>query len=202
MTDVRILRQKNFQQIVKSVGLAKVMEITGRQRSQIADCAAGRRTIGEKLARGLESELGLELGSLDLPELNGDGLSVAPVGQRRVPLLPWTQVASGGDNEPTDVLLTSMKVSTNAFAIEIRDQSMSPAFAAGDRVIIDPEIAPVPGDFVVAIVCGEAVFRKFRKQTQNEFGLVPLNPDFPTLSGNEVEKIVGVMVEHRIYRKP
>ena len=93
--DVRKNRQINLQRVVKTLGISKVLELTGRQRSQVSDCAAGRRTIGEKLARSFETELGLEPGCLDLPLIEGEGLSIKPVGQRQVPLLSWLSVRSG-----------------------------------------------------------------------------------------------------------
>ena len=46
-------------------------------------------------------------------------------------------------------LLTDMKISDNAFAVAIKDSSMMPKFEVGDRVIIDPEVPPIPGDFVI-----------------------------------------------------
>lgn len=202
--DVRQNRQINFQKLVKSLGILHVLELTGRQRSQVSDCAAGRRTIGEKLARSFETELGIEPGSLDLPPIEGKGVSIKPVGQRQVPLLSWQDVLSGRHDEPVDFLTTDMKLSKNSIAIEIRDLSMFPEFKPGDRVIIDPEISPVPGDYVLALTIDktptEAYFRKFRMQTQEIFCLVPINPDFPQIEGKSV-KIFGVMAEHRIYRK-
>lgn len=203
-SDVRQNRQINFQKLVKSMGIAHVLELTGRQRSQVSDCAAGRRTIGEKLARSFEAELGIEPGSLDLPLIEGKGVSIKPVGQRRVPLLSWQNLLSGRYDEPVDILTTDMKLSKSSVAVEIIDLSMFPDFKPGDRVIIDPEISPVPGDFVLAVTLDktppEAYFRKYRMQTQESFCLVPINPDFPQIDGANV-RIFGVMAEHRIYRK-
>ena len=47
MQELRKLRTSNFALIVKTKGLSQIVEITGRQKSQISVCAAGRRTIGE-----------------------------------------------------------------------------------------------------------------------------------------------------------
>lgn len=199
-TDPRSLRQQNFQRTVKAIGLSKIVDITGRQRSQISDCAAGRRTIGEKLARRLEIELSLEPGSLDLPDIGGSGVEISTVGQHRVPLLPWAAVTEPQGIEPIDVLLTNMDLSAEAFALRIADSSMSPAFNIGDIVIIDPNISPAPGDYVVAIAYDEAVFRRFRRNSQESFRLIPNNQDFPPLDSGDEVKIIGVMVEHRIYR--
>lgn len=200
-TDPRSLRQKNFQKAVKTIGLSKVVEITGRQRSQVSDCAAGRRTIGEKLARKLESELGLEPGCLDLPDVGGSGIEVTTAGQHRVPLLPWEFVNNPNGANPLEILLTNMNLSPGSFAAKIIDQSMSPMFNVGDHIIVDPGIAPSPGDFVIASSPDGAVFRRYRLVSKDRFLLVPLNEDFPVLEGSDEVVIIGVMVEHRIYRQ-
>ena len=85
---------------------------------------------------------------------------------------------------------------------------MRPDFTPGDRVIIDPDVQPQAGDFVVAKNGEEeATFKKYRvrgsDQTGNAvFELVPLNEDFETMrSDMQPIRIVGVMVEHRKYRR-
>lgn len=96
------------------------------------------------------------------------------------------------------------------FALEIDGLSMLPEFRPGDRVLVDPKIAPRPGDFVVAKnTREEATFKKYRLRGQDArgndvFELVPLNEDFPTIRSDEHQLVViGVMVEHRKrYRRP
>ncbi len=85
---------------------------------------------------------------------------------------------------------------------------MLPDFREGDVVIIDPELAPTPGDFVVAKNGeNEATFKKFRPRGLNEHGeqvieLVPLNEDYPSIrSDAQPFRIIGTMVEHRRYRR-
>ena len=85
---------------------------------------------------------------------------------------------------------------------------MKPEFNEGDRIIVDPNVAPHPGDFVVAKNHNEeATFKKYRQRGIDEngndiFELIPLNEDYPTLRSDLVPlKIIGTMVEHRRYRK-
>lgn len=75
-------------------------------------------------------------------------------------------------------------------------------------MIVDPVIAPQPGDYVVAKNGEEeATFKKYRPRGMNERGdvvyeLVPLNEDYPSMRSDLTPiKIVGTMVEHRKYRK-
>lgn len=139
----------------------------------------------------------------------------APIGSRRIPLVSYVQAGAWkGHVEPYNAaadyesLLTDMDLSDVAFALEIKGDSMLPEFKPGDRVIIDPEIAPQPGDFVVAKNGQEeATFKKYRPRGINErgetvFELVPLNEDYPSMRSDVMQiAIIGTMVEHRKYRK-
>lgn len=100
--------------------------------------------------------------------------------------------------------------SAHAFALVIRDESMAPEFREGDKIIVDPEVTPQPGDFVIAKLerDAEATFKKFRPRGQDADGgamieLAPLNPDWPTLAINAETpgRIIGTLVEHRRYRR-
>lgn len=107
-----------------------------------------------------------------------------------------------------DTIYTDLELSENAFGLVIHGDSMTQEFNEGNRVIIDPSIAPQPGDYVVAKNGDEeATFKKYRPRIINSegntiFELVPLNEDYPTIS-NDVHplRIIGVMVEHREYRR-
>lgn len=91
-----------------------------------------------------------------------------------------------------------------AFFLEIEGDSMLPEFRPGDRVLIDPEVQPRPGDFVAARnTKQEATFKKYRVRGiggtgQEVFELVPLNDDYPILRSDEQHlTVVGTMLEHR-----
>lgn len=91
-----------------------------------------------------------------------------------------------------------------AFYLEIEGESMLPEFRPGDRVLIDPEVQPRPGDFVAARnTKQEATFKKYRVRGigdsgQEVFELVPLNDDYPILRSDEQHlTVVGTMLEHR-----
>ncbi|RKP46693.1 S24 family peptidase [Pararobbsia silviterrae] len=150
----------------------------------------------------------------DAPRFDNN-VELAGVGQRRVPVISYAQAGMMTEaidpydlGQGFDQLMTDIDVSDSAFALEITGVSMLPDFPEGDRVIIDPHIQPQPGDFVVAKNGNEEVtFKKYRPRGTNArgamiFELVPLNDDFPTLNSDRDEMhIVGVMVEHRKYRR-
>lgn len=138
-----------------------------------------------------------------------------PVG-RRVPILSYVQAghwremceqASGFDGN-VEYVSASIDIGSRGFGLWLRGNSMTPFFNEGDLVIIDPDEQPRPGDYVVAKNGSEeATFKKYRprgidESGQEVFELVPLNDDFPTMhSDRQHIEIIGVMVEHRIFRK-
>jgi SOS-response transcriptional repressor LexA len=140
----------------------------------------------------------------------------ATVGTRRVPVLDYVQAGQwravnglpGENIEMQETILTDLEYPPSTFALRIKGESMEPEFRAGDVVIISPLQQPQPGDFVVATEeSGEATFKQYRSAGRNEkghdvFELWPLNPLYgPMRSDRQQLAIVGVMVEHRKYRR-
>lgn len=94
------------------------------------------------------------------------------------------------------------KLSRWAFCLDVEGMSMAPRFQPGDRLFVDPDRSPSPGNFVVARNgSNQATFKKYRPRgidaAGNEiFELVPLNDDFPTLrSDQETLVVIGVVTE-------
>ncbi|MFQ2432747.1 S24 family peptidase [Aeromonas caviae] len=141
--------------------------------------------------------------------------AVIPQGGR-VPILSYVQAgnwreiceqATGFDGN-VEYVAASVDIGPRGFGLWLRGNSMTPQFNEGDLVIVDPDEQPRPGDFVVAKNGSEeATFKKYRprgidESGQEVFELVPLNDDYPTMhSDRQHIEIIGVMVEHRIFRK-
>lgn len=141
------------------------------------------------------------------PDLSDWSMSPASIGTRRVPLVSheaagrWTgEVNQSHDSK--DWLMTDLEHSGSAFALEIRDEAMLPEFKEGDKIIIDPEVQPRPGDFVLFSHDDAVDFRKYRPRTADVFELMPLNDDFSSIRSDVTQvNIIGTMVEHRKYRR-
>jgi len=111
--------------------------------------------------------------------------------------------------DPDIEFIFSERTSTKGLlAFRITDESMEPAFHDGDLIIIDTSTPPSPGEFIVASDFKSAfLFRKFRELDSTishtpGYSLVPLNSDFPVVTViDQMTKIIGTMVEQRIYRK-
>ncbi|QAB30922.1 LexA family protein [Pantoea ananatis] len=141
----------------------------------------------------------------------GSNVTFSPMGYRKIPVISWVQAghwtsATDASNVEgaLDYILTSAPHSIGTFALLIRGKSMEPDFREGDSIIVDPDLYPKPGDYVVAKNgSDEATFKKYRSRGVTEdgedaFELVPLNEDFATLNSlQENIEIIGVVVEHR-----
>lgn len=148
-------------------------------------------------------------------ELNGakfdTNVTSVPFGLRPIPVISYVQAGlltdisdpyAPGDGFATEICEDDL--GRFAFALEIEGNSMLPDFRPGDRIIVDPDVSPMPGDFVVAKNGKQmATFKKYRPRGMNEqgqqvFELIPLNEDYPTMRSDiEHLRIIGTMVEHR-----
>ncbi|WP_437609691.1 LexA family protein [Erwinia sp. V71] len=145
----------------------------------------------------------------------GPMMPVADVNTRRVPLISYVQAGNLAHGKPVEsmedvyeYILTDAHLSESAFALKLKGDSMEPEFKDGDVIIVDPEIEPNPGEFVVAANGDfDATFKKYRPLMSGSdepvaFELLPLNSDYPVLTCRDGKvKIIGTMIEHRIYRR-
>lgn len=138
---------------------------------------------------------------------------------KRIPILSYVQAGdptSTGDIAARqaaidcgDFIWVDMDLPDECYALKVVGSSMEPDFLAGDTIVIDPTISPMPGDFVVATRGSkfsddvETTFKKYRPRGYDKYGneifeLIPLNEDYPTYnSRSEGLSVIGVMVEHR-----
>ncbi|MBN7122863.1 hypothetical protein BSU01_14255 [Erwinia billingiae] len=207
----RVLAKRN------ELGLTQVelAEMAGTSQQAIVQLESGKtkrpRYLPE-LAKALKCDLNWLLMGGD----EGSNVSPADVGSKRIPILSYVQAGFWTESQEIrgydggmSYLLMDDDCSDCAFALVIEGDSMMPKFTAGDRIIVDPDVYPVPGDFVVARdeLKNETVFKKYRPTGTDEHGndvyeLVPLNDDFPTLRSDSGRlHLIGTMIEHRISRK-
>ncbi|WP_429499474.1 LexA family protein [Robbsia andropogonis] len=200
-------------------------KLAGVSQSTVAQIESSRNQ-GSKHLVALARALNVEPEWLDngTGDVGGDlgpakafdkNVAPAPPDTRRIPVLSYVQAGqmtemrspfSTGD--VFEYLMTDLDLSEYAFGLVIRGDSMTPEFNEGDRALFDPALQPRPGDFVVAKNGDEeATFKKYRPRGtsvtgQEVFELAPLNDDYPTMrSDTEQLTIIGVMVEHRRYRR-
>lgn len=148
---------------------------------------------------------------------SGSRDTALPPRGRTVPVIDYVQAGHWGavtDPYPPgrgmELIVTEQMVGPASFALMVRGTSMEGEFREGDKVVVDPDVAPQPGDFVVAKLEGEeeATFKKYRPRGLDVRGepiidLVPLNEDWPVLriDAGRPGRVVGTVVEHRRYYK-
>lgn len=156
----------------------------------------------------------LTVGDQSLPGTPNPFAPASPF--RGVPVIDYVQAGRWGaegtilEGPGGEVIPADPEISQRAFALVIRDNSMAPDFSEGDKIILDPDVTPQPGDLVVAKLDSEqeATFKKFRPRGADSSGtspieLAPLNPDWPTLAINPENpgRIIATLVEQRRYRR-
>ncbi|MDE9484131.1 LexA family protein [Xenorhabdus bovienii] len=185
--------------------------IAGIRQQSWASIEDGKTTKPRNIV-GIATALKCDAGWL----MTGDNFQpLNDINVRKIPLISYVQAGNLARNIPIsdydgslEYVMTDMNWSESAFALRIDGDSMEPEFKAGDIVVIDPELAPNPGEFVVATNCEyKATFKKYRptiidNDGMQHFELVPLNSDYPILDSHRLQLIIiGTMVEHRIYRR-
>ncbi|HAT8177892.1 XRE family transcriptional regulator [Legionella pneumophila serogroup 1] len=86
------------------------------------------------------------------------------------------------------------ELSSGAFALKIKDDSMVPEIRINDVLVIDPVILPTPGDYVVVKINNklEVIVCQYKKlsYTSSEFELLTLNDNWPNIKVNENVEVV------------
>ena len=201
----------------------------GVSRVSISQWERGENTPNGRYLNELAAALGVTVDWL----LTGDGSTAEPLVTQpipgyhnvepaviyqgnRIPILSYVQAGNWREmceqattfDGNVEYVSAGGEIGPYGFGLWLRGNSMLPLFKEGDLIIVDPDEAPQPGDFVVAKNgSDEATFKKYRprgidENGQEVFELVPLNDDYPSMhSDRQHIQIIGVMVEHRSYRK-
>lgn len=219
----------NLKQARKQAGLTQTELAKKAKVSQttISDIERGRNhgsaelpSIALALGVAVEDLTGIGLKTPNLKTLDDEFSAPKPTYSfdlNKVPLIAHDQIVNWLNWHSTqkldDVscpiniiewLYTDMDISNLAFMLDIVDDAMASEYLIGHRVLIEPDIKPEPTDDVCAYVEGKGiVFRRYKELSAlGDFELQPLNGLYAAYKSTDVEiKILGVMIEHRMYRK-
>lgn len=137
----------------------------------------------------------------------GEKYAVKRPSRREIPVFAVEDVpeflSTQSQKNRKDTTIADQPVSERTFALDLTTRSMTPIFELGDRVIVDPNVVPVPGDAVVAIQTDGGpnrllVFGKYRAISLKDYEVRPSNDDYQPVSSNDVT-LIGTVVEHRRY---
>lgn len=107
----------------------------------------------------------------------------------------------------SNVLLTDGSFAEDAFAYKVTDDAMKPYLAAGDVVVVDPNVQPEPNDLVLAVIYrystgkSACLVRRYADRA-NGFELLPYDIAYSTeINQDNNIGIVGTVVEERRQRR-
>lgn len=86
----------------------------------------------------------------------------------------------------------------NVFGISITGDSLAPAFQSNSIILIDPNLKPVEGDYVLCCLgSGEVDKPVFRQifMDGSDYYFKPINPGFGEMKHYENNKILGVVIK-------
>ncbi len=204
---------------------AALARLIGREPSYVTRMAypegkSGKKRIAEDMVDIIEAAFSLPKGWMDRrdialedgPDSKAIVTSSRIIPQSEIKMVPLiSSVQAGAMSEAVDpyavgdaekwIPVDLPNLSPNAFALRVKGESMLPEFVEGDIIIVDPDIEPDPGRYVVAKNGkNEATFKQYRQRGHNDKGemvieLVPLNSSHPPIRSDVTPiKIIGTVV--------
>jgi len=126
---------------------------------------------------------------------------------KQIPILGWVQAGKFAPSETGDLgpmnaddyIYSDIK-GRNLFALRVENDSMEPIFHPGDIIVVNPNLKPESGDYVIVRIKGEGevTFKKLVLKN-NLVILKPLNPKYEDmiLSKKKDFEIIGKVVERK-----
>ncbi len=190
----------------------KIIEIAEFLHVDPGWLALGPKGRGTRRPAALDVRESIQLESLDkgaVGNRNTEPARPAPQAVHQVPLISWTSAGPWTEavdpfaaGEADHWISVTQPVGPNAFALEVRGDSMAPEFPEGCVIIVDPARKAVPGAFVVARNddWDEATFKRYVVESGIPY-LKPLNPEYRTTEVAPGTKIAGVVVAKYVYKR-
>ena len=97
-------------------------------------------------------------------------------------------------DEKLDMMDSSGCASSEPFALRVLGDSMEPEFKDGCIIIIDPSGSARHGNYVIAELDGEYIFRQFIQQ-EDKFFLKAINQGYPDVALEDVAAVRGVVTQ-------
>jgi phage repressor protein C with HTH and peptisase S24 domain len=216
MGTIHDVRRANLQYLFehrfngKKTDMGRAVE---RDDAQVWQWLFGRRDVGEKLARSIESSLRLPVGALDQPmgaQVMEPGV-IYDTGTLRVPVVGTAELGDNGFHTELDYpvghgdgFIAYPTSDPNAYALRVKGDSMRPRIKPGEFVLIEPNTAPQPGEEVlVRTRDGRVMVKVLDFQRNGVVQLSSVNEEHRpmTLEATEIERLhyVAAIVKAAMY---
>lgn len=153
--------------------------------SYVSQLLSGHRGIGDDVATKIEDRLELPRGWLDQDHDERADTEPGPNIQGSVPLISWVQAGeyaeiidhlAPGEGERIE---TTVPIKAHTYALRVSGDSMEPEFPEGCIIIVEPEMEPRHGDYVIVRNgSNEATFKQLIQDGADCY-LKPINPRYP-----------------------
>lgn len=169
-------------------GKPKVFEEkTGIRMAQVGQWFTGYRALRDKALKRLEEQTKKPAGWFDAPK-DYANTAPGPTIKGEVPLLSNVQAGMytefvdnlhpGVDGE-YEKIPTTVPVNRYTFALRVSGDSMEPDFVEGMLLVVEPELDPMPGDYVIAKNGSEETTFKQLVRDGADWYLKPINSRYP-----------------------
>jgi SOS-response transcriptional repressor LexA len=200
-----ILKQLMDEQDISTSELARRTDIGQPVIHRIISGETGDPKVGtmSAIANYFAVSISQLIGDEPLPKNRLKGTHNKPkFGWSKAPLISWEDVIDWPSNkekfQELEYLLTDADVSSNVYALKVKDTTMRPLFPEDTILIIDPELEPEDRDYAIAHIDQQkqAIFRQILFDGQQIY-LKPLNSEFKITQLENSYKFLGVVVQSR-----
>lgn len=178
----------------------------GTDGGNLSRAERGVQGLSDDLLNKIVNALGCSIADLYLSDNQKN--PVTPIGTKRIPVLSqdeFNNTSSTKSLSSSKYLACDLSISDKAFALSIDDAAMLNDFKKNDRLIIEPAMQPIPGDYVAvrSHLAHKTFIRKYRALGMNGNGELifeakPINDDYPTMKSDiDLLDVLGVVIEHR-----
>jgi SOS-response transcriptional repressor LexA len=186
----------------QQIALANAADISA---TLVSRYVKGTKGIGEDMAAKIEGNTGY-LGWFGISQEEARAvapgiLEPAPVLAGQVPVISWVQAGEFSEAveswDTEEWVETLAPVLRHTFALRVKGDSMEPEFPSGVVIVVEPDLEPNPGDFVVVRNGGgEATFKQLVRDGEDWY-LKPINPRYPIkpLGHSHVVGVVREMIK-------
>ncbi|PIQ43216.1 MAG: hypothetical protein COV52_01745 [Gammaproteobacteria bacterium CG11_big_fil_rev_8_21_14_0_20_46_22] len=185
---------------------AKLAERISTPRATITNIAKGRTTDPristlEAIASYFDISVDQLLGKETISQQN----IADTVTQRLIPVITWEKATQWQQiiedatlQETSEKIPVDAELEKNQFALKVSGDAMWPQFQEDGILIVDPEKPAKNRDFVVAHIhkTNETILRQLYTEGQKQI-LKAANSAFPSITMNDSDTIVGVVVQTR-----